>query len=153
MTTPDAQPTAAQPTVPLPDLQAQQPSAPQQAEPVIQPAQQPAPYVAEQPAYRPTTVAGATTLASTNTYALVAILLAFIAPLGAIIFGHLALGQIKRNGDAGRGLALTGTIIGYAYFAAIAVFIFLYVGFIFLMIGSMGAAFSSFDGGYDSYSY
>jgi len=31
----------------------------------------------------------------------------------AIIFGHIALNQIARTGEAGRGLALAGLIIGY----------------------------------------
>ena len=35
------------------------------------------------------------------------------AARAGIITGHLALGQIKRTGEAGRGLALAGTIIGY----------------------------------------
>ena len=34
-------------------------------------------------------------------------------PLGGIIAGHIALGQIKRTGEGGHGLALAGTIIGY----------------------------------------
>ncbi|ORM30114.1 DUF4190 domain-containing protein [Williamsia sp. 1135] len=34
------------------------------------------------------------------------------APLG-IVLGHVALSQIKKNGDEGRGLAIAGLIIGY----------------------------------------
>src|SRR5690606_24683667 len=108
------------------------------------------------PAPQATSTLGATTLATTNTYALISIILAFISPLAAIVFGHMALSQIKRNGDAGRGIALTGTIIGYAYFAVLALLIVMYIGFIFLMIGTMGAAFSgsgSEFGWYDGYDY
>lgn len=93
--------------------------------------QQAAPY-APQPALP-------TTLAYTNTFALVSILSAFVAPIAAIIFGHLALGQIKRNGDTGRGLALTGLVIGYAYFAAIAMFIVFYLSIIGIVFASMGS--------------
>ena len=38
---------------------------------------------------------------------------ASLVPLGGIITGHIALGQIKRTGEGGHGLALAGTIIGY----------------------------------------
>lgn len=102
-----------------------------------QQAQQEAPYASQ--AVAPPVP---TTLAYTNTYALVSIITAFLSPIAAIVFGHLALGQIKRTGDAGRGLALTGLIIGYSYFAMIALFMIFYVGFIGLMFASMGALMS-----------
>ncbi len=86
-----------------------------------------------------------TTLAYTNTFALISIITAFISPIAAVVFGHLALGQIKRNGDAGRGLALTGLIIGYSYFAFIALFIIFYLSIIGLMFASMGALNASRD--------
>ena len=37
----------------------------------------------------------------------------FIGSIVGIITGHMSLGQIKRTGENGRGLALAGTIIGY----------------------------------------
>ena len=43
-----------------------------------------------------------------------------------IIFGHVALGQIKRTGEGGRGLAIAGLVIGYVCLAA-------FVGFILLI--------------------
>ena len=48
-----------------------------------------------------------------NTLSIVALVLAFVAPLGGIICGHLALGQIRRTGEGGHALALTGSIIGW----------------------------------------
>ena len=90
-----------------------------------------------------------TTMAATNAFAVVSVILAFVQPIAGIVFGHIALSQIKRNGDSGRGLALTGLILGYAYFAFIFLFVILYISVIALAIGSMGAAFS----GFDSYSY
>ncbi|MGJ0202898.1 DUF4190 domain-containing protein [Leucobacter sp. gxy201] len=151
MTTPDTpQPTSAQPTVPLPDMQL--PSA-QFPEAVVA-GSEPAPYVAPLPAPPATAPAGATTLAATNAFALVSIVLAFLSPIAAIVFGHMALSQIKRNGDAGRGLALTGTIIGYASLAMVALFFIFYIGFIFIMLGTMGAAISGMEGAWDdSYAY
>lgn len=80
-----------------------------------------------------------TTLAYTNTFALVSVITAFISPIAAIVFGHMALGQIKRNGDAGRGLALTGLIIGYSYFVMIALFVIFYISMIGIMFASFAA--------------
>ncbi len=37
-----------------------------------------------------------------------------IAPVG-VIFGHIALSEIRRSGDRGRGLAIAGLVIGYAW--------------------------------------
>ena len=48
-----------------------------------------------------------------NTLSIVALVLAFLIPLGGIICGHLALGQIRRTGERGHGLALAGTVIGW----------------------------------------
>lgn len=57
--------------------------------------------------------------------------------LVGVILGHLAMGQIKRTGEGGHGLALAGTIIGYVslaivlvvlalwFFAAVSVFAFM----------------------------
>jgi hypothetical protein len=53
----------------------------------------------------------------TNVLAIVALVLGIFVPIGGIICGHIALGQIKRTGEAGHGLALAGTIIGYAFTA------------------------------------
>ena len=48
-----------------------------------------------------------------NTLSIVALVLAFVVPLGGIICGHLALGQIRRTGERGHGLALAGSVIGW----------------------------------------
>lgn len=48
----------------------------------------------------------------TNTLAIVALILGIVVPIGGIICGPIALGQIKRTGEGGRGLALAGLIIG-----------------------------------------
>lgn len=78
----------------------------------------------------------ATTMASTNAFAVVSIILVFIQPIAGIIFGHIALSQIKRSGDSGRGLALTGVIIGYIVAALLAIFVVLYVTLIFAVFAS-----------------
>ncbi|MEO8528014.1 MAG: DUF4190 domain-containing protein [Pseudolysinimonas sp.] len=51
----------------------------------------------------------------TNTMAIVSLVLAFVMPLAGAIVGHVALGQIKRTGEGGHGLALAGVIIGWVY--------------------------------------
>ena len=55
----------------------------------------------------------------TNVLAIVALATSFVVGLVGIICGHVALGQIKRTGEKGRGLALAGTIIGYAQFGLV----------------------------------
>lgn len=50
--------------------------------------------------------------AKTNTLAIVALILGIFIPLGGIIAGPIALGQIKRTGEKGRGLAIAGIVIG-----------------------------------------
>jgi peptidyl-prolyl cis-trans isomerase B (cyclophilin B) len=44
----------------------------------------------------------------------VSLVSAFVVSLVAVITGHIALHQIKRTGDKGRGLAIAGVVIGYA---------------------------------------
>jgi hypothetical protein len=67
-----------------------------------------APAYAAQPAYAPTNTAPWNVLSIVS---LVASLVGF--GIVGIITGHISLGQIKRTGEQGRGLALAGTIIGY----------------------------------------
>jgi hypothetical protein len=75
----------------------------------------------------------------TNTLAIVALIAAFVVPLAGIIVGHIALGQIKKTGEAGHGLALWGTILGYV-FTALYIIIIIFVSAIlpFLILGSVG---------------
>jgi peptidyl-prolyl cis-trans isomerase B (cyclophilin B) len=65
------------------------------------------------PAPQPTPYASAPAGPKTNTLAIVSLVLAFFISLGAVITGHIALGQIKRTGEGGRGLAMAGLILGY----------------------------------------
>lgn len=55
----------------------------------------------------------------------------FTCGIGAIlgvIFGHIALGQVKQSGEEGRGLALAGVIVGWVFIGLVAAyFIFLAV--------------------------
>lgn len=56
----------------------------------------------------------------TNTLAILSLVFALVFwPLG-IVFGHLALHQIRRTQEAGRGLALAGLVIGYVFLVFLA---------------------------------
>ena len=48
-----------------------------------------------------------------NVLAIVSLISAFFVSLAAVITGHIALSQIKRTGEKGRGLAIAGLVLGY----------------------------------------
>jgi peptidyl-prolyl cis-trans isomerase B (cyclophilin B) len=52
---------------------------------------------------------------NTNTLAIVSLVASILGGFAivGIITGHIALNQIKRTGEKGRGLALAGLIVGY----------------------------------------
>lgn len=64
----------------------------------------------------------------TNTLAIVSLVTGFCCSIAAVITGHIALGQIRRTGEAGRGLAITGLVLGYVSlgFAALMLVILLF---------------------------
>jgi len=63
--------------------------------------------------------------ASTNVLAIAALVSSIVLPgpgsLGAIVLGHMALGQIRSTGEHGRGLAIAALVFGYASLALILV--------------------------------
>ena len=125
-------PPPAQPAPPAPPAY-EAPGAYPAADPSAPPAYQPAPpaygtapaYGAAPPAYGAAPAYGAPyggyAPAKTNTLAIVSLvsslvgllIIPFIGSVVGIITGHMSLGQIKRTGEQGRGLGLTGTILGY----------------------------------------
>ena len=92
----------------------------------------PAPAYAQpaQPAYAPARPWNVLSIVS-----LVASLIGF--GIVGIITGHIALGQIKKTGEQGRGLALAGTIIGYVAVAAGIIFGIIWIVF-FAAVASSG---------------
>lgn len=54
---------------------------------------------------------------STNVFAILALVFGVLGGVLAIVFGHIALSQIKRTGENGRGLAIAGLILGYVFVA------------------------------------
>ncbi|MDM4761444.1 DUF4190 domain-containing protein [Galbitalea sp. SE-J8] len=101
-----------------------------------QPGQQPA--YGQQPGYgQPYAYP---TAPKTNTLAIVSLVLSLVGVgLGGIITGHLALGQIKRTGEGGHGLALAGTIIGYV---GVALGLLVIIGYV-VVLAVFGAAWAS----------
>lgn len=57
----------------------------------------------------------------TNIWAILALVSGLTIPPLAIIAGHVALSQLKRTGDQGRGLAIAGLVLGYLLTAIIVV--------------------------------
>lgn len=64
-------------------------------------------------------------------------ILPFVGSLAGAIMGHVSLGQIKRTGDGGRGMALAGIIVGWAGVALIV------LGVLFVLIVVWGSSASS----------
>ena len=81
----------------------------------------------------------------TNTLAILALVFSFVIAPGGIICGHIALNQIKRTGEGGRGLALAGLIIGYVFTGFFVLYI---IGVIIFAVWM-----ASMGGGYSTYPY
>jgi hypothetical protein len=69
--------------------------------------------------------------------ALLAFIGAFFVCLLGIVCGHIALSQIKRTGEKGRGYALAGLIVGYAGAAAAIITVGLLIAAVFAGITKM----------------
>jgi len=68
-----------------------------------------------EPTPTPYTAPAAAPARPTNTLAIIALIGAFVIPLAGIIVGFIALGQIKKTGEGGHGLALAGVILGFVF--------------------------------------
>ena len=75
----------------------------------------------------------------TNGFAIAAFVCAFFLPLLGVVFGFLALNQIKRTGEGGRSLAIAGIVISIALMA-----------FFLILSISLIAAAGSIDSSYGS---
>jgi len=77
-----------------------------------------------------------------NVLAIVSLVSAFFVSLAAVICGHIALSQIKKTGEKGRGLAIAGLVLGYlGILSGIIVIVF----FIIVTIAAVN------DGSYSTY--
>jgi hypothetical protein len=86
-------------------------------------------------------VPGAPLVPRTNTLAIIALVLGLTVPIGGIICGHMALGQIKRTGESGHGLALAGLILGYVFTALIVLYV---IGIVAAVLFSLSVAPSTY---------
>lgn len=139
--TPEGSPPPAQPPA-----YGQAPAYGQQSAPGAYPGQAPygsaAPYGAQSP--YGSAPYGAYAAPKTNVLAIVSlissiasfVILPFIGSLVGVITGHMALSQIKRTGEQGRGLALAGTIVGYVGLGFILLLVLFFLSFLPLIIGS-----------------
>ena len=64
-------------------------------------------------------------VARNNRFAVASLVLSLLWLFGlgsllGVVFGHIALGQIKRSGELGRGLAIGGLVLGYLALAVLA---------------------------------
>lgn len=99
----------------------------------------------EQPPYLPSPYPPPPT---TNVLAIVGFAGAFFNSLVGIVCGHIALAQIRRTGEQGRGLALAAVIIGYAQLALV-FFASVFVAVVFAL-GGFAAALSAYGTGTQS---
>ncbi len=60
--------------------------------------------------------------------ALGALIFGLLASIVAVVLGHIALSQIAKRGEGGRGLALAGVIIGYVLGGLLLLFLVFYIG-------------------------
>jgi Domain of unknown function (DUF4190) len=80
-------------------------------------------------------------VARTNPLAIASLVSAFFVPIAAIVLGHLALGQLARTGEQGRGLAVAGLVLGYGAIALLAALVIGSVAFL-LVVSATHVGFS-----------
>jgi hypothetical protein len=107
-----------------------------------------APAYGSAPAYGTAPVYGAPSggygAVKTNTLAIVSLvsslvgllIIPLLGSIAGVVTGHMSLGQIKRTGEQGRGLALAGTIMGYVGLAFVLLGIILLLALVPLLIAS-----------------
>lgn len=81
----------------------------------------------------------------TSTLAVVSLVVAFFVGLGGIVLGIVALVQLKRTGQRGRGLAIAGIVVGGVQLAVATVIGLLLATGIALAVSTAGAATSGLD--------
>lgn len=108
--------------------------------PQNQPPQAPVPPAAP-PQYQ-----SAPAQAPLNVLSLVSFIGSFFISLVGIICGHIALSQIKKTGERGRGFAIAGLIIGYAAIVLTIIFIIIAIVAAASMTSTLEAELSTLEG-------
>lgn len=121
------------------------PPAPQQAPQYAAPAAPVPPVAPAAPQYTPvatppaapqySAIPSAAPSNRTNVLAILSLVFAFVFSIAGIVLGHMALSQIKKTGEAGRGLALAGTILSYVFTFAGIIFVVVYFLFMAALVG------------------
>lgn len=83
-----------------------------------------------------------------NVFSLVSLIGAFVVPIVGVVFGHLALRQISRTREPGRGFAIAGLWIGYVTIALTVLFFLVYFIIVFSMMLSLGSYYASLPADY-----
>ncbi len=73
----------------------------------------------------------------TNILAIIGLILSIFFPLVGAIVGHVALNQIKKTGENGRGLALAAVIVGWTL-TALAIIAVVVAAIPIIVLGGMG---------------
>jgi hypothetical protein len=94
-----------------------------------------------EPTPTPYTAPAAGPARPTNVLSIVALIGAFVIPLAGIIVGFISLGQIKKTGEAGHGLALAGVVLGFVFTAFYLIFIIVYFVIIAATLGMAGTTY------------
>jgi hypothetical protein len=63
-----------------------------------------------------------------------------IGAIAGVVTGHIAMSQIRRTGEGGRGLALAGVVVGYCLVGLWLLFVIAYIIFIVVIIGVANSA-------------
>jgi Domain of unknown function (DUF4190) len=84
-----------------------------------------------------------------NTLAVVSIAsaISWVGAVAGVVTGHVALAQIKRSGEKGRGLAITALVLGYLYIAGSILFGLLML--LFRLRGWIGESYGSYGDRYN----
>ncbi|MEL5992143.1 DUF4190 domain-containing protein [Microbacterium phosphatis] len=61
-------------------------------------------------------------------------------PLAAVILGHMALRQVNRDGLGGRGMAITGLVLGYIFIALDIIILLIGLAIGAFVVGTVGTA-------------
>ncbi len=81
-----------------------------------------------------------------NTLAIITIILAFVFSIAGIVTGHIALKQIDRTGESGRGLAKAGLILSYVFtgLAVLGIIAYIVVIVVFVAAAGSGAYYTTY---------
>lgn len=74
----------------------------------------------------------------TNVLAILALIAAFVMAPAGIVLGVIALNEIKRTGEEGRGLALAGLWVGAVFSGLILLFVILWLVLFLSIFGTIG---------------